>query len=68
MITTHRWTCQKCWKAGKNQWRWFLRVNDKLSQDTERLLKYEIAISKHVAKFQHEVIHKEITDTKIRRI
>lgn len=68
MITTHRWTCEKCYKANWAQWRWFLRVNDKSDSDNERLRKYEEAISKHVAYFGHEVIHKEITDTKIRRI
>jgi len=67
LITIHRWSCKACYKTGK-QWRWFLNVNDKLSQDSERLLKYETAISKHVAKSGHEIIHREATETKIRRI
>lgn len=67
MITIHRWSCSACYKAGK-QWRWYLNVNDEVTRDNERLLKFETAISKHVAKFGHEIIHRESVEGKIRRI
>lgn len=68
MITIHRWTCQKCYKAGKASWRWFLAVDNEKDFDNERLRKFETSISYHIAKFGHEVIHREKVEGKIRRI
>jgi len=68
MITIHKWTCQKCYKAGKASWRWFLAVDDKIDFDKQRLTKFETVISIHIAKLGHEVIHREKVDGKFRRI
>ncbi len=67
MITIHRWSCKACYKLG-GHWRWYLKVDSESTKDNFRLLDYETAISKHVAKFGHVIIHREATEAKIRRI
>lgn len=68
MITIHKWTCKKCWEHNKASWRWFLAVDDRLDFDRIRLQKFETTISYHIAKYGHEVIHREKVEGKIRRI
>jgi len=69
LITNHKWTCEKCWKAGKSNWKTFLLVDNRIAIDRSQLRDCETQISIHIAKSGHEVIHKEeIISGKIQRI
>jgi len=60
VINIHKWTCTKC------DTKLFLRVDDSLIQDRGKLTKYEAHITKHVLRTEHEVIHKQKEEFKIK--
>lgn len=56
----HKWNCKNCEMV------WFLRVNETKEFDLIRLGKYERAITNHVMIEEHEVIHTEKPQMKIK--
>lgn len=56
----HKWVCKNCEMC------WFLRVNETKEFDMIRLGKYESAISNHVFIEEHEVVHTEHEELKIK--
>jgi len=53
MIKIHRWNCIQC------DDKLFLRVDDQVPKELERLEKFYQFASMHVLKTDHEMIHKE---------
>ena len=60
MITEHRWNCQNC------DLKFFLRVDDSIWHDRQKLQQFERAISNHIFIERHEVTHKEKAPFKIK--
>jgi len=57
MIKVHKWSCIQC------EDKLFLRVNDEIEKDRNRLKKFEEYASKHVIQKGHEMKHKEKVET-----
>lgn len=62
MIKLHRWKCKKC------EDKLFLRVDDSIPFDLERLELFLAYSSKHVIATGHEMIHTEKEDKGFRVI
>ena len=59
-VKEHKWFCINCTKV------WFLRVDERIEIDVQRYNVLEAHISIHCSDYNHEVIHKEKEEFKIK--
>ena len=62
MIKIHLWNCINC------ETKLFLRVDDSIIENTQRLGRFENYVSKHCMALDHEVTHKEKGEFEIKYV